>query len=34
MTDDMKNSLKEFDYNISSNGINLEENQENNLDTL
>lgn len=34
MNDDLKNSLKEFDNNISSSGINLDENQENNLDTL
>ena len=34
MNDDLKNSLKEFDNNISSSGINLEDNQENNLDTL
>ena len=34
MNDDLKNSLKEFDNNINSSGINLEENQENNLDTF
>ena len=31
---DMRNSLKEFDNNISSNGIKLEDNQDNNADTI
>ena len=34
MHNDMKNSLKEFDNNISSNGIKLEDNQDNNADTI
>lgn len=34
MHNDMRNSLKEFDNNISSNGIKLEDNQDNNADTI